>query len=59
MNEIKQLIKEGVKEKALEDFIRQTIQGTEWQDHKFTHKSQRENQVDWRQEEWLSRFRGE
>lgn len=31
MTEIKQLIMEGAKEKALEDFIRQTIQGTEWQ----------------------------
>jgi len=31
MEEIKQLIKEGVKEKALEDFISKTIRGTEWQ----------------------------
>jgi len=31
MAEIKQLILEGVKEKALEDFIKKTIQGTEWQ----------------------------
>jgi len=30
MEEIKQLIKEGVKEKALEDFISKTIRGTEW-----------------------------
>ncbi len=28
---IKQLIVEGVKEKALEDFIRKTIKGTEWE----------------------------
>ena len=27
---IKQLVLEGVKEKALEDFIKKTIQGTEW-----------------------------
>ena len=31
MNEIKKLIVEGVREKALEDFIKKTIQGTEWQ----------------------------
>jgi len=31
MNEIKQLIVEGVREKALEDFIKQSIIGTEWQ----------------------------
>jgi len=31
MNEIKQLIMEGVREKALEDFIKKSIIGTEWQ----------------------------
>ena len=31
LTEIKQMIIEGVKEKALEDFIKKTIQGTEWQ----------------------------
>lgn len=31
MNEIKKLVIEGVREKALEDFIKKTIQGTEWQ----------------------------
>ena len=31
LTEIKQMIMEGVKEKALEDFIKKTIQGTEWQ----------------------------
>ena len=29
--EIKKMITEGIKEKALEDFIKTTIQGTEWQ----------------------------
>ena len=31
MNEIKQLIVEGIREKALEDFIKKSIAGTEWQ----------------------------
>jgi len=31
MTEIKQRIVEGIKEKSAEDFIRQTIKGTEWQ----------------------------
>lgn len=31
MTEIKQMIMEGVREKALEDFIKKTIHGTEWQ----------------------------
>lgn len=31
MENIKQLIKEGVREKALEDFISKTIRGTEWE----------------------------
>ena len=31
MINIKQKIVEGIKEKSAEDFIRQTIKGTEWQ----------------------------
>lgn len=31
MTDIKTLIVEGIREKALEDFIKKTIQGTEWQ----------------------------
>lgn len=31
MNDIKQRIVEGIKEKSAEDFIRQTIKGTEWE----------------------------
>ena len=31
MEEIKKLVMEGIREKALEDFIKKTIHGTEWQ----------------------------
>ena len=31
MNVLKKLIVEGIREKALEDFLKKTIQGTEWQ----------------------------